>query len=142
MSKAPYSRSVFINCPFDEDYRQTFNAIIFTILNCGYVPRCAMEIEDAGETRISKICNIISECKFGIHDISRTELDQDSQLPRFNMPLELGMYFGAKRYGDKKQKQKTCLILDREQYRYQIFITVYESMQCSFGFFVMGIVSI
>ena len=123
MSKASYSRSVFINCPFDEDYRQTFNAIIFTILNCGYSPRCAMEIEDAGETRISKIFNIISECKFGIHDISRTELDQANQLPRFNMPLELGMYFGAKRYGDKKQKQKTCLILDREQYRYQIFIS-------------------
>ena len=82
-----------------------------------------MEIEDAGEARISKIFNIISECKFGIHDISRTELDQDNQLPRFNMPLELGMYFGAKRYGDKKQKKKTCLIVDREQYRYQIFIS-------------------
>jgi hypothetical protein len=39
------------------------------------------------------------------------------------MPLELGMYLGARRYGDKKQKIKTCLVLDRERYRYQIYIS-------------------
>lgn len=123
MTDTNYSRNVFINCPFDGEYKQLFYAMIFTIFNCGYFPRCAMEIEDAGETRITKIFNIVSECKFGIHDISRTELDKEHGLPRFNMPLELGMYLGAKRYGDKKQKLKTCLVLDREQYRYQIYIS-------------------
>ena len=123
MTAKNYSRNVFINCPFDNEYQQLFYAMIFTIHNCGYFPRCAMEIEDAGDTRINKIFNIISECKFGIHDISRTELSHDHELPRFNMPLELGMYLGAKRYGDKKQKLKTCLVLDREQYRYQIYIS-------------------
>lgn len=123
MTDRNYSRNVFINCPFDGEYQDLFYAMIFTIYNCSYFPRCAMEIEDAGETRISKIFNIISECKFGIHDISRTELAQGNGLPRFNMPLELGMYLGAKRYGDKKQKLKTCLVLDREQYRYQIYIS-------------------
>jgi len=123
MRKASYPRNVFINCPFDEDYRPLFYSIIFTILNCGYVPRCAMEIEDAGQTRISKIFNIISECKFGIHDISRTELDHIHNLPRFNMPLELGMFFGAKRYGDGAQRIKACLVLDREPYRYQIYLS-------------------
>lgn len=123
MTDKNYSRNVFINCPFDDDYQQLFYAMIFTIYNCGYSPRCAMEIEDGGETRISKIFNIISECKFGIHDISRTELSEGNCLPRFNMPLELGMYLSAKRFGDKKQKIKTCLVLDREQYRYQIYIS-------------------
>ncbi len=123
MTDKNYSRNVFINCPFDDEYQQLFYAMIFTIYNCGYFPRCAMEIEDGGETRISKIFNIISECKFGVHDISRTELSQDNDLPRFNMPLELGMYLGAKRYGDKKQKIKTCLVLDKEQYRYHIYIS-------------------
>jgi hypothetical protein len=123
MTDRNYSRNVFLNCPFDDEYQQMFYAMIFTIYNCGYFPRCAMEIEDGGETRISKIFNIISECKFGIHDISRTELSEGNGLPRFNMPLELGMYLSAKRFGDKKQKIKTCLVLDREQYRYQIYIS-------------------
>lgn len=35
--------------------------------------------------------------------------------------LELGIFLGAKRYGGAKQARKSCLILDREQYRYQIF---------------------
>lgn len=123
MTDKTYSRNVFINCPFDDEYQALFYAMIFTIYNCGYFPRCAKEIEDGGETRISKIFNIISDCKFGIHDISRTELAPGNDLPRFNMPLELGMYLGAKRYGDKKQKLKTCLVLDKEQYRYQIYIS-------------------
>jgi hypothetical protein len=37
------------------------------------------------------------------------------------MPLELGIFLGAKRFGGVKQKLKSCLILDREPYRYQVF---------------------
>lgn len=115
-------RSVFINCPFDDEYKPLFYAMIFTIMNCEYTPRCSYEIEDGGETRISKISKIIADCRYGIHDISRTELN-DNDLPRFNMPLELGMFLGAKKYGNKDQKKKICLILDRELYRYAIYIS-------------------
>ena len=66
---------------------------------------------------------MIADCRYGIHDISRTELDRDSGLPRFNMPLELGIFLGAKRFGPQEQKRKKCLVLDREQYRYQQFIS-------------------
>jgi len=41
-------------------------------------------------------------------------------LPRFNMPLELGIFLGAKRYGGPAHRQKACLILHRDPYRYQI----------------------
>ena len=33
------------------------------------------------------------------------------------------MFLGAKRYGRAEQKQKTCLILDVERYRFQKFIS-------------------
>ncbi len=46
-----------------------------------------------------------------------------SGLPRFNMPLELGMFLAAKRFGAGTQKQKVCLILDSLPYRYQQFIS-------------------
>jgi len=98
-----------------------FHAIIFTIHDCGYVARCAREISDASQIRLSKIFKIISECRFGIHDISRTQLDRKTKLPRFNMPLELGMFLGAKEYGSDKQRGKKCLILDRDLHRYQRF---------------------
>ncbi len=37
------------------------------------------------------------------------------------MPLELGVFLGAKRFGNARQKTKSCLILDRDPYRYQVF---------------------
>lgn len=73
--------------------------------------------------RMEKLYAMIADCKFGIHDISRTELDTENQLPHFNMPLELGLFLGAKRYGLVRQRGKNCLILDREKYRYQKFIS-------------------
>jgi hypothetical protein len=60
---------------------------------------------------------------FGVHDISMTELDRLTGLPRFNMPLELGLFLGAHRFGSKDQRRKVALILDRERYRCQAFIS-------------------
>jgi len=121
---APTSaRDVFINCPFDSTYKPIFWAIVFTVLRSGFSPRCALEADDSSENRLSKIAAIIEECRYGIHDISRTEVDGDPPLPRFNMPLELGLFLGAKRYGNRDQKTKRALVLDREQYRFQRFIS-------------------
>ncbi len=114
---------VFINCPFDEGYADTFRALIFAIYACGYVPRSAREADDGGEPRIEKLYRLIEACRFGIHDLSRTDLDRVHGLPRFNMPLELGIFLGAKRYGGETHKSKRALILDVDQYRYQRFIS-------------------
>lgn len=114
--------NVFINCPFDSEYQSLFNALVFTVIGCGFRVRCALEADDSGKTRIDKIYEIIGECRYGIHDISRVELDHHN-LPRFNMPLELGFFLGAKRYGDENQRRKICMVQDREKYRYQKFIS-------------------
>jgi hypothetical protein len=118
-----YNFSVFINCPFDTAYIGLFRSITFAVIHCGFRARCAQEIDDGGEVRIEKILRIIKVCRYGIHDLSRTELDRASKLPRFNMPLELGLFLGAQRFGLSQQRKKSCLILDREQYRYQKFIS-------------------
>jgi len=123
MASTGYATNVFINCPFDEAYLELRNALLFAVFDCGFIPRCALEEDNSGNVRFEKIQNIIAESKFAIHDISRTEIDEINQLPRFNMPLELGVFIGAKRFGDHHQKIKNCLILDREQYRYQAFIS-------------------
>ena len=123
MMENRYDRRVFINCPFDAQYKPLFEAIVFAVRDCGLCPRCALEIDDASEVRIEKIFKIIAECRFGVHDISRTEVTSASGLPRFNMPLELGMFLAAKRFGTGRQQKKVCLILDSAPYRYQKFIS-------------------
>ena len=116
---ADFATNVFINCPFDVEYSHLFNVMVFTIHDIGFRPRCAREVNNAGQFRLDKILDIIAECKYGIHDISRTELDAVSGLPRFNMPLELGLDLGCKRFGKAYQQEKVSLILDKEDYRYQ-----------------------
>ena len=123
MTRRPYASNVFINCPFDAGYGPILDVLIFAVFDCGFVPRCAMEIDDSAQIRIDKIFRIIEECKFAIHDVSRTELDPDTKLPRFNMPLELGMFLGARHFALSRHKTKVCLIMDSESYRYQKFIS-------------------
>lgn len=115
--------NVFVNCPFDPAYDQLFRAIVFTVIHCGFRARCALEIDDSADVRIDKLFSIIQQCQLGIHDLSRTELDRHTRLPRFNMPLELGMFLGARRFGTDLQRRKRCLVLDRESHRYQKFIS-------------------
>lgn len=114
---------VFINCPFDADYAPTFRALVFAVFACGFRARTALELDDAAETRIEKLYRIVEQCRYGIHDLSRTELSPATGLPRFNMPFELGVFLGAKRYGDEAQRVKRCLVLDREPHRYERFIS-------------------
>jgi hypothetical protein len=118
-----YEQNVFINCPFDDAYKVLFDAIVFTVQIAGFRPRCALEASNAGEARLEKIMNIISECKYAVHDISRTELDSINSLPRFNMPLELGLDLGARRYGVGLLRTKKLLVLDKNRHRYQKFIS-------------------
>jgi hypothetical protein len=121
MAASP-AASVFINCPFDDQYQPIFEALVFCVSACGFEPRCTKELPDGGDVRIDNICKLIRQCNYSIHDISRTEVkDQPYQLPRFNMPLELGLFLGAKRFG--KSSQKRCVILDRAPYRFHRFIS-------------------
>jgi len=116
-------RDVFINCPFSPDYRDHFRAIVYTVVRSGFTPRCARERDDAGEVRYEKICRIIKDCAYGIHDISMTELDADTGLPRFNMPFELGLFLGATRFGARSFRSKATLVLDRDAWRFREFLS-------------------
>ena len=116
-----YDISVFLNCPFDDIYRPLFEVAVFTIIRCKFNVRCALEESDSSEIRLYKIFRIISECKFGVHDLSMTELDIETNLPRFNMPFELGLFLSAK-YFDNDQ-DKICLIFEKQPHTYEKYIS-------------------
>ena len=115
--------AVFINCPFDSSYRKIFDAIVFAVCALGFEPRCALDRDDGTEERLTKILELIDQCPFGIHDLSYMKIDPRTRLPRQNMSFELGLFLGleyAKRdRATGKKPQKSCLILDRHQWRYR-----------------------
>jgi len=120
--------NVFINCPFDKDYLNLFRATIFTILDSGFLPRCSLEIENGSDYRLSSILSLIKECQFGVHDISRIELDEESNFPRFNMPFELGLSYSARHFGDDDQKNKKLLILESIKYSSKTYLSDISGM--------------
>jgi hypothetical protein len=111
-------RSVFIDCPFDDAYRPLLRAACFTLLACGYRPRCALDQSDSGRIRFEAILDMISSCGLSIHDISRVEIDPRSSLPRFNMPLELGADLALRMRWPKSHRTRRQLVLDAEPHRY------------------------
>lgn len=114
-----FDKNVFINCPFDDDFRQLLIGIIFTVMYFGFTPRLALERSDSAESRIDKILDLILESKFGIHDLSRIVSAQEGKHYRMNMPFELGIDYGCKRIKDGEWTNKKILILEKEKYRYQ-----------------------
>ena len=122
MSKPSYNDSIFINCPFDDDYKPILRAIVYAIYRCGFFPQAALDEDDGTEIRLLKIIRKMGRCRYGIHDLSRIELNA-VDLPRFNMPFELGIFFGAKHFGNIGQSKKNALILERTKYTYQQFIS-------------------
>ena len=122
-NQGAYNSNVFINCPFDDGYESLFQAIVFTVIYCGFIPRCAKERSDDGEVRIHEIYAMILDCRYGIHDISYAREDPKTKLARFNMPYELGLFIGCKKFGNKEQKRKSCRILEKKANSYDKFLS-------------------
>jgi hypothetical protein len=105
------SPNVFVNVPFDEAYEPLFEALVFTVSACGYRVRCALEDDDSGDIRLDKLVQLIRESPRSIHDLSRIEPDRN-ELPRFNMPFELGLALGAKRFGQRLGDRIKIMVAD------------------------------
>ena len=91
---APGARSVFINCPFDDEYLPLFDAIIFATTACGYRPRSALESGSVSTPRMERVFEALTSSQYSIHDFSRCKGEGSLNLARFNMPLEFGIAFG------------------------------------------------
>lgn len=84
----------------------------------GYNPLLSQTINSA-DSRVEGIQELISQAKYSIHDLSRMESTKKNELARFNMPFELGIDIGCKKFGDSDMNSKCLLILDKIKYRYQ-----------------------
>lgn len=114
-----FERSVFINCPFDDGFRELLHPLLYTILSAGLLPRIALETADSGRLRLERIVDLIRESRYGIHDLSRIQAESAGELFRLNMPFELGLDFGCRTYGSRRMQSKRTLILESQPHRYQ-----------------------
>lgn len=119
MASADFGRHVFINCPFDPDYAPLLQAILFSVVYLGFLPRIASENSDSAQVRLQKISWLIENSKYSIHDLSRSQAHEAGEYYRLNMPFELGMDYGCREFGNANQKGKRLLILEEKQRAYQ-----------------------
>jgi hypothetical protein len=91
--------SVFLNVPFDLEYSSLFIALIAGTAGLGCTPPCVLEIPSGGRNRLDRLFGLITSCDTSIHDLSRVTLSGDLEVPRFNMPFELGITYALSRIG-------------------------------------------
>src|ERR1700693_36090 len=105
---------VFLNIPYDNQYQDLCLAYICGITAFGFFPRATLEIP-GGSRRLDRIFNLIQDCRFSVHDLSRVELDKKRPpTPRFNMPFELGLSVSWARIGNNKH---TWYVFERQAHR-------------------------
>jgi hypothetical protein len=117
------SKSVFVNCPFDDDFETLFDAIVFASTCCGFVPRSALESGTVAESRMERIARAVFSSKYSIHDLSRCRGEGNENLARFNMPLELGIAMGRRMATPRKKDKHDWLVLVREGHQYAKYIS-------------------
>lgn len=115
----PFDRSVFINCPFDEEFAPVLQAVAFCVVFLGFYPRFAPENADNAVARLDRIIDLIRGSKYGIHDLSRCKSTEANEFSRMNMPFELGMDHACRRFGNEQLAEKQILILEHSRYDYQ-----------------------
>ena len=109
-------QKVFLNVPFDSGYENLFVALIAGVTAMNLAPRCVLEIRTTTD-RLNRILQLISECQYSIHDLSRVQLDPRApRCPRFNMPFELGLTLaGIESLG----RTHHWVVLEEKPYRLQ-----------------------
>ena len=118
-----FEKNVFVNCPFDAKYLPLLRPLLFTIIYLGLKPRIALEAIDSGDLRLNKIVDLIRDSKYSIHDLSRSEAAVAGELYRLNMPFELGIDFGCRLFGRRRQRDKRTLVLEAKPHRYKASIS-------------------
>ncbi|CCH30396.1 hypothetical protein ABZ816_17040 [Actinosynnema sp. NPDC047251] len=86
---APYQ--VFLNHPYDKDFRRHADALGFAVVAAGLVPVSARDLSSPDQLRLEMIFEAIRNCHYSLHDLSRAHGEGPDNLARMNMPLEMGM---------------------------------------------------
>ena len=104
--------SVFLNIPYDETFEKLYLAYVVGLTQLGLRINFALAVPNQG--RLNTIISLIEQSEFSIHDLSRIESPRG--IPRFNMPVELGLALYRSRIANGKHR---VFIFESRRYRAQ-----------------------
>jgi hypothetical protein len=116
LNDATFDNSVFVNCPFDDEFAPLLEAMLFCIVYAGLTPRLASEQLEGGASRLDKIVEIVNQCKFSVHDLSKCRASTAGEYLRMNMPFELGLDMGFRKGPGEDTNGKKFVIFEAEPY--------------------------
>jgi hypothetical protein len=87
MARRKRVQSVFLNIPYDAQFEELYLAYIVGLTQLGLKINATLAVPN--QDRLKRIVGLIEKSDVSIHDLSRIE--SSSGIPRFNMPLELGL---------------------------------------------------
>jgi hypothetical protein len=114
-----FDKNIFINCPFDGQYKSILNPLLFTIVYLGFTPQIASQTTDSGEQRINKVLSLILKSRYSLHDLSRIRSQKRGEYFRLNMPFELGIDYGCRRTSLGYLRRKRFLVLGVNSHDYK-----------------------
>jgi hypothetical protein len=89
---AAYRRhQVFLNYPYDQDYRPFAEALSFGVVAAGLLPVSALDLTTPDNVRLELLVDAIFNCHYSAHDLSRSRGEGPDNYARMNMPIEMGM---------------------------------------------------
>ena len=104
--------SVFLNIPYDDAFEKLYLAYIVGLTQLGLRINAALAVPNQG--RLGTIIDLIEQSGFSIHDLSRIESSRG--IPRFNMPVELGLALYRSHMAKGKHR---VFIFESRRYRAQ-----------------------
>lgn len=110
MARPKRVQSVFLNIPYDDQFEELYLAYIVGLTQLGFDINATLAVPNQG--RLDRIVSLIEESDVSIHDLSRIELS--SGIPRFNMPLELGL---ALYYSYATKGRHRVFVFEKKPYR-------------------------
>lgn len=106
---------VFLNIPYDKKFERLFLAFISGTISLGLNPRATLEITNSVR-RLDRILDLIRQCEYSVHDLSRVEVDRGApRTPRFNMPFELGLSVALDKSGE--HGKRVWFVCESRNYR-------------------------
>lgn len=105
-------QAVFLNIPYDDKFENLYLAYIVGLTQLGLKINATLAVPNQG--RLDRIIGLVESSAFSIHDLSRVELS--SGVPRFNMPLELGLALYRSRATRGRHR---VFVFEKKDYRMQ-----------------------
>lgn len=70
--RAYYDYQVFLNYPYDAEFRSYSEALSFAVIASGLIPVAAVDLTLPDRPRLQTLVQAISACRFSVHDLSRS----------------------------------------------------------------------